>query len=99
MNVCPTCGYKVISNTMFKRHLETHIIDVKEVPEGTRVEAVEPPKPVENENEITIHFSKSIEVRINGVLYEGKDITLKNISIASEIVRIARDAYGPTILI
>jgi hypothetical protein len=50
-------------------------------------------------DEITLRFSKSIEVYINGKAYLGKEITVKNMSIAAEIVRIAREAYGAGILI
>ncbi len=65
----------------------------------------EPVAPVENtapvepvSDEITLRFNKPVEVRINGVLYEGKEIKVKNMSVAGEIVRICRDAYGPNIL-
>lgn len=48
--------------------------------------------------EITLKFIKRVEVRINGILYEGEEIKAPNIQIASEIVRIAREAYGKEIL-
>lgn len=100
MNVCPTCGYKVISNTMFKRHLELHeVVPTEEKKAEEQVQPV-PEAPVAPVNpEITIHFSKPVEVWINGISYCGKDVTVHSISIASEVVRIAREAYGPTILL
>ena len=104
MNVCDKCGYKVISKTMFERHMATHIIDVPPVgtpPTEVITAETVPEVRVEapTEDGVTIHFSKSIEVYINGIPYVGKDIKVKDMSIASEIVRIAREAYGPTILI
>jgi hypothetical protein len=95
MNVCPTCGYKVISNEMFKRHLATHVVDP--VVEPVTVEVPMPEVPVDND--ITIRFSKDVEIQINSIHYFGKVIKVKDMSVASEIVRIAREAYGPTILL
>jgi hypothetical protein len=110
MNVCDKCGYKVISNAMFAKHNATHVIDPVEPPVSTGSPTlVETAKPVEvipevrveapTEDGVTMHFSKSIEVYINGIAYVGKDIKVKDMSIASEIVRIAREAYGPEILV
>lgn len=49
-------------------------------------------------DKIIIHYTKPIEVTINGHKYEGKDIEFKNMKIASEVTRIARQAYGPDII-
>lgn len=48
--------------------------------------------------EITLKFSKSIEVTINGHKYEGKEIKVKDMNTAAEIVRLAKGAYGWDIL-
>lgn len=76
---------------------------VLEIPATVLVEVpVEPPltpEPVQMvTDEITIRFIKPVEIQINGIHYDGKEVKVKNMSIASEIVRIAREAYGPTIL-
>lgn len=47
---------------------------------------------------ITLKFTKAIEVTINGILYSGKEIKVTDMETASEIVRIAKDAYGWEIL-
>ena len=101
MNTCDKCGYKVISNAMFERHIQTHVIDVetKEEPKNELSEKVREPATPIISNEITLEFIKPIEVFINGIPYLGKTITVKDMNIASEIVRIAREAYGPSILV
>lgn len=120
MNKCPTCEYKVVSNSVFERHLLTHQIDpVKveeamivtppetqlfEIPATVVVEESITPTPVVPEpvqmvtDEITIRFMKPVEIQINGIHYDGKEVIVKNMSLASEIVRLAREAYGPQIL-
>lgn len=47
---------------------------------------------------IVLHFKKPVEVFINGTKYEGADIEVTDMKTASEIVRIAKDAYGYSIL-
>jgi hypothetical protein len=61
---------------------------------------VVPEKPIVtfNPEEITIRFMKAVEIQINGIHYDGKEVKVKDMSLASEIVRLAREAYGPTIL-
>lgn len=116
MNKCPTCEYKVVSNSVFERHLLTHQIDpvkvedvtivtppevqTPEIPVPVVVEKVLPtPEPVQMvTDEITIRFMKPVEIQINGIHYDGKEVIVKNMSLASEIVRLAREAYGPQIL-
>lgn len=99
MNICDKCGYKVVSNAMFKRHEATHV-----VPDGTQeevkevVQEVQEVEEVRYPEEITLNFAKQIEVYINGKPYVGQEIVVKDMEIASEIVRIAREAYGPAIL-
>lgn len=92
MNICNKCGYKVISNAMFEKHMATHVVDLP----------VRPPvdEPVVfHANEITLRFTKPVEVYINGKAYLGKEIIVKDMALASEIVRIAREAYGSSILV
>lgn len=56
------------------------------------------PVQVPFDDEIVLKFTKSVEVYINGKAYVGKEVKLKDMATAAEIVRIARDAYGPNIL-
>ena len=83
MTVCADCGKKYVSSKMYLDHLETH-------------KAVEP-EPVDPS--VTIRFSRPVEVRINGVPYFGTEVKAPNIQVASEIIRIAREAYGREVLI
>ena len=112
MNKCTFCEYKVVSNSVFERHLLTHQADLKAPEEpvvftDATVVVVEPtttevvaPEPVQmvSSEEITIRFKKPVEVYINAVPYVGQEVKIKNMSIAAEIVRITREAYGPDIL-
>lgn len=80
------------------------VLPVEPVEEVKEVKPVEVPEskadPVQSmSDEITLHFSKPIEVYINQKAYLGKEITVSNMSIAAEIVRIARQAYGADILV
>lgn len=80
--------------------MKTHEIDVEPVESKIEVPEVrgeDPVKPMTDE--ITLHFRKPVEVYINGKAYLGKDIVVPNMSIAAEIVRISREAYGPAILV
>jgi len=103
MNTCDKCGYKVISNAIFERHMKTHAIDVVEpVVEEPKEEAKTeiPEEPIKSVyEEITLKFTKPIEVGINGIWYLGKEVKVRDMNTASEIVRIAREAYGPSILV
>lgn len=113
MNVCDVCGYKVISHKLFEKHSLLHevtkpvepVVETPEVPVAPEapVEApVEASVEAPVNEDITLRFMKPVEVTINGRKFEGKVITvtpqLGGIRIASEIVRIVREAYGPTIL-
>jgi hypothetical protein len=99
MNTCDKCGYKVISNLVFENHKKTHAIDVEEKPKEELPAMVRESAVPIISNEITLEFIKPIEVYINGIPYVGKTVTVKDMNIASEIVRIAREAYGPSILV
>lgn len=111
MNTCTVCGYKIISNKHFAKHMESHPTEevkpvVSEEAGIPAVEVISEPAPVVQPepvamvtDEITIRFSKPIEVQINGVHYDGIEVKVKDMAIAAEIVRIAREAYGPGILL
>lgn len=47
---------------------------------------------------ITLHFTVPIEVYINGKGYLGTEVTVENYSVASEVVRLAKNAFGNDIL-
>lgn len=47
---------------------------------------------------ITLNFTKSIVVQINGKKYEGQSMEVEDMKIAAEIVRLAKTAYGWEIL-
>lgn len=96
MTICE-CGKKYIAKAHYEKHRATvhaepeveSVVEVK--PEPTS----EPITPVSQD--ITLKFSKPVEVRINGVAYFGKEVVVKDIQLASEIVRIAREAFGDEI--
>ena len=94
MNICPKCDYKVISNALFEKHLKIHEEGAIEVKEEVSRDPIQPLS-----DEIILRFTKSVWVQINGKVYEGTEITVKNMSIAAEIVRITRESYGPSILV
>ncbi len=101
MNVCKTCGYKVVSNAMFEKHLKIHDVIPVSMESPTIVENAKPvEKPIVfHASEITLKFTKPVEVYINGKAYLGKEMVVKDMSLASEIVRIAREHYGSSILV
>lgn len=49
--------------------------------------------------DITLRFKKPVTVQINGIRYEGKEVLVKNMKVAAEIVRLAKNHYGSDILI
>lgn len=55
------------------------------------------PKPTSNKK-ITLHFKRAIDVCINGIKYPGPDVSLDDLKTASEIVRLAKQAYGNDVL-
>ena len=71
---------------------------VEVVPEVV-VEPVVVPEPPQPSNKIVLNFSKPVEIFINGIPYFGKSVETPNMATASEVVRIAREAYGPNILL
>ena len=93
MTTCDKCGKKYVSSKMFEEHSKTH-----EVPVEAPVEVKEETPIVVAEQSITLEFSRPVEIYINSIPYLGKKIFAPNMSIASEIVRIAREAYGRDIM-
>lgn len=99
MQICQTCGKKFIRADYYEKHLTTH-----KAPEEPVVEEAQPkpevaPEPVTQEPEkIILRFNREVEVTINGVRYAGMTVEAPTFETASEIVRIAREAYGPHIL-
>lgn len=88
---CEKCGKKYISNEKYKEHVLNAHKETEKVEETVpSVSSVAEP--------ITVHFSKYIEVTINSKLYAGKDMTFADYDIAGEVIRIAREAYGPEIM-
>jgi hypothetical protein len=100
MNICNTCGMKFIRNDFYERHLATHTEKVEAPVEEAKPE--EPKEPAVEEkvtDEVILKFSKPVEIYINGKAYLGSEVVAPNMTIASEIVRIAREAYGREILL
>lgn len=101
MNICKVCGTKIIRNDYFARHMMSH-------PEPAGVEpvvvekAVEAPAPVivaePVSTEITLSFKRPVEISINGRKFEGMHVVTPDANVASEIIRIAREAYGEGII-
>jgi hypothetical protein len=77
------CGRKYVSQAK----LDAHLVKVPHV-----VETVAP------STFVTLRFTRPIEVYINSVAFVGDTVKAPNVQIASEIVRIAREAYGREIL-
>jgi len=68
-------------------------LESPEVPTEAVVE-----EPVAPRAKITLNFTKKIEVYINGKAYLGQTIEVDDMATASEIVRIAKEAYGFDVL-
>ena len=110
MNVCNVCGMKFIRNDYYEKHLKAVHGSEKEVSEDEKKEAPVEEAPVEavaeevkpeteaESNKIILKFREPVEVTINGHRYAGTNVEVPNISLASEIVRIAREAYGSNVL-
>lgn len=71
---------------------------IREAKKAAKVkEVAEVTEPVVKEvksSKIVLHFNRNVEVFINGKPYIGKDIEVDDMVTASEIVRIAKEAYG-----
>jgi hypothetical protein len=86
MILCKMCGKRMITDKILIAHMAKSHAETPIAP------------PVLNPN-IVLHFKKDIEVGINGKWFRGKEIEVKDMATASEIVRIAKGAYGWDVLI
>jgi hypothetical protein len=73
------------------------VISVDAVPEEPK-EVFESVVPFVVSDSVELHFQRPIEIYINGKPYIGKTVKAPTIEIAAEIVRIAREAYGRSIV-
>lgn len=98
--LCPICNKRMVTEKVLAGHLaKTHPEEPKmETSVETPVVAPVAETPVVSEK-ITLRFSAPIEVSINSVHYFGTVIEAPNMAIATEIVRIAKEAYGRGILL
>ncbi len=87
---------KVLEAHMAKRHPEIPYV-APELPVEEIVPETLPPEPMVSDK-IVLNFRQPVEITINGTPYSGKTIEVSNMGLATEIVRIAREAYGDTIL-
>lgn len=100
MTICE-CGKKYIAKAHYEKHRATVHVEAKVEPVvEPKVEPVVEVKPepiIPVSQDITLKFSKPVEVRINGKAYFGKEVVVQDIQLASEIVRLAREAHGDEI--
>ncbi len=108
--LCPHCGKRMITPKILEAHLVKSHPELKEAPIKEELAPVEEVKPEEVVPEpavevptptpetVRLQFTKAVEVTINGKQYFGKTIEAPDMDTASEIVRIAREAYGNDIL-
>jgi hypothetical protein len=100
---------KFIRNDYYEKHIATHEEATNAPTEEAPIEAPIEEAPKEDKipeevvvttisDEVTLTFSKPVEITINGKQYFGTEVVAPNMMIASEIVRIAREAYGRSIL-
>jgi hypothetical protein len=90
--ICPQCGKECKKLSM---HLKYCQVNPEKENEPVQPEPVEAPKP----SKIKLKFRQSVWIGINGKVYEGSEIEVDDIIIASEIVRLAKEAHGWDVLI
>ena len=96
MTICPDCEKKYVSTKQY----EIHKRKVHPTSETEKSEEPETPEVVNPEVEgIVLHFARPVEITVNGKLYAGTDVEVPDYAVASDIARIAREAYGNDILI
>lgn len=78
-----------------KKKAEKEADQVFNEPQATPEPVIEAPDP----SEITLRFRQPVEVYINGIAYTGSVIKVKDMEIATEIVRIAKEAYGWSVIV
>lgn len=93
MTICE-CGKKYIAKAHYEKHRATAHVEAKVEPVVEPVVEVKPEPIIPVSQDITLKFSKPVEVRINGKPYFGKEVVVQDIQLASEIVRLAREAHG-----
>ena len=86
------CGKKYVSQAKLDAHLEKGLHN-QPVPSVEPI--IEEVKPTGN---ISLKFIKAVEISINGKHYDGQEIVAPDLATASELIRIAREAYGSDIL-
>lgn len=72
--------------------------EVVEPEQAEEVSPVDEAQPEPKSDKIILHFTKPVEVYINGKPFVGKDVEVPDYSIATEVLRIAREAYGAEIV-
>lgn len=94
---CKICNKKYVSQGKYETHYsKVHVSE--SVAEVVNTEVKEIVKPLveavaeTQSNKITLRFKQPIEVFINSKPYVGRVIEVEDISIAAEIVRIARES-------
>lgn len=88
--ICELCGKRMVTEKILASHLaKSHTETV------SPVLATEPIK----QEEIVLEFTQSVEITINGKKYFGKTLIINDLMTASEIIRIAKEAYGNEILL
>jgi|SRR5581483_12271778 len=104
--VCPHCGKRMITEKILTSHVaKNHSVVQEPTEEGVEaakeevLEQVPQYSPTPVETSLTLRFRKPVEITINGVAYSGSEVVVKDMIVASEIVRIAKEAYGWDILI
>lgn len=97
---CDICGKRMVTEKI----LISHMAKTHPAPEGATnpefAPEVENPIVIEPEvsKTIILNFTKPVEISINGVHYFGKQVEVESMLVASEVVRIAKEAYGYDII-
>lgn len=100
MKVCEICGAKLVRNDYYEKHMGNHRLGELQAVQAVEPEQIEPvvtPEPPKDQT-ILLKFKKPVEIIINGKVYSGSEIVAPSMEMASELVRIAREAYGISIL-
>lgn len=103
--LCPQCNKRMITQRILDAHLAKSHPATDPLPQSLTSENTSPatPEPIVETpamtEKITLRFSAPIEVSINSVHYFGTVVEAPNMAVATEIVRIAKEAYGRGILL
>lgn len=96
--ICPLCQKSVKKLELHQQISHPEILAQEEAPTEDQDLQPDPVEPVDNTG-IVLNFREPVEIYINGTPYIGKTLKVTGMSLASEIVRIAKEAYGWDILI